>query len=644
MCGITGVIGGGAGVGVAREMNICLAHRGPDDEGLAELHDARGNSCGALAQRRLAIIDLSPGGHQPMPSADGRYSIVFNGEIYNYKALRAELQRTGARFSSDSDTEVVLTGLAREGHAFVAKLRGMFAFVFWDRDGSRALIGRDPFGIKPLFIGSRAGAFAFASELRALKTGGFASHSIDGDAIAAYLASGSLPEPASMLRGATMLPAGCVAEVALREGTASAPRILARYTPFSAGGSFPDKEFIASVRDPAAAATLVRNALRDSVGHHLIADVPVGLFLSGGIDSSVVCALATEVSETTLDSFTIAFEEKGFSEAVYARSAAERFGTRHHEILLGGDEFFHSLDSAFAAMDQPSMDGLNTYVVSRAVRDEGIKVVLSGLGGDELFAGYPSFARASRLAPWWPLLRMSRELVGATPFRERSVRGAKLAAMARASTPAQAAYNGSRMLFPDHVIEALTGRKPRAVVDDAPPMITQLQRVSWYELTGYMRNTLLRDSDVFAMANGLELRVPFVDREVVAASLAVADSLKLQRGMSKPLLIHALGDRLPRDVWDRPKRGFALPFEHWMLGPMRGDVEAALTDPNRVERVGLRVAATTAIWRAFASGAPGMTWSRPWALYTLIRWAERSGVAIGARAEAADAQLSAFAS
>ncbi|HEX8847963.1 MAG TPA: asparagine synthase (glutamine-hydrolyzing) [Gemmatimonadaceae bacterium] len=632
MCGITGALGLGADTMLASRMNRCLAHRGPDDEGISPTLDARGATVGAFAQRRLAIIDLSPGGHQPMVREDGRYVLVFNGEIYNYKELRAALEREGARFTSDSDTEVVITGLARHGHEFVGRLRGMFAFAFWDRDASRALLARDPFGIKPLFIGERDGAIAFASELRALLTGGFASRVVDAGAVAAYLAWGSVPEPAAMLRGATMLPAGVVAEVVVRGGRAESPRLLAQYTPFSPGGTSIDQGRLGSITDPRTAAETILAALRDSVAHHLIADVPVALFLSGGIDSSVVCALATEVSETKLDSFTIAFAEQEFTEAAFARAAAEKFGTRHHEIPLSGDDFFASLDAAFGAMDQPSMDGLNTYVVSRAVRAEGIKVVLSGLGGDEVFAGYPSFARARAIGRWWPVLRAARAPLRAATQR-LGVRGAKLAALLREGSAPRAAYGASRLLFPEPMVLALTGRLPGAQDVVAPYRTSPLGDVSWYELTGYMRNTLLRDSDVFAMANSLELRVPFVDREVVAASLAVADALKLERGMSKPLLIRALGDRLPRAVWDRPKQGFALPFARWMLGPLRAEVESALTNPARVERVGLRGGETRRVWEQFASGRGGVTWSRPWAIYTLVRWAETVGVEVGAGVE-----------
>lgn len=624
MCGITGVLGGRDPVGLARRMNACLAHRGPDDDGVSEIVDEGGTVCGALAQRRLAIIDLSPAGHQPMSSPGERYMVVFNGEIYNYRELRGELAAAGETFRSGSDTEVLLLGLARYGWRFVGRLRGMFAFAFWDGPGSRALFGRDPFGIKPLYLSSADGRVAFASESRALLVGGVVGAKISRETIGGYLAWGSVPEPAAMLHQVSAIEAGSVLEVRVVGNRATAPRRIARFNPFEPGETTERPRAI--IHDAAEAATLVREALRDSVAHHLIADVPVAVFLSGGIDSSVVCALAASTSATRLESFTVVFQDPRWDEGEFARAVAKRFKTRHHEIPLSADDFYASLDRAFGAMDQPSIDGLNTYVVSRAVRAAGIKVVLSGLGGDELFAGYPSFGRAMRLSRWWPVVRaLSLPMRGLNRW---SVRSGKLALLGAEGNASVGAYRASRTLFPGNVVRMLTGSVPILPVEPEPFPLSPLQRVTWHELTGYMRNTLLRDSDVFGMASGLELRVPFVDREVVRTSLALDDSLKLKAGMSKPLLVQAMADLLPREVWDRPKRGFTLPFESWMRGPLRGEMEARLLQPSRLERTGLRREAVATVWKNFIDRRQGMTWSRPWALYTLIRWAEQMNVSV----------------
>lgn len=630
MCGITGVLGGGDPAALARRMNACLAHRGPDDEGVSALTDHRDAVSGAFAQRRLAIIDLSRGGHQPMWSADRRHAIVFNGEIYNYRQLRAELAAHGEQFQTGSDTEVLMLGLARYGPEFVGRLRGMFAFAHWDGQRSRALLGRDPFGIKPLYLLARDGRVAFASESRALRTGGMIGTTLSREAIGGYLSWGSIPEPRAVFDEVKVLEAGSVCEVAVEDGRAGEPTLLLRYNPF-----VPDGRAVlpaTPVRDIGSAATIVREALRDSVAHHLVSDVPVAVFLSGGIDSSVVCALASAASPTRLDSFTVVFEDPAFDEATFARSVAQRFDTNHHEIGLTAEDFYAALDDAFGAMDQPSIDGLNTYVVSRAVRSAGIKVVLSGLGGDELFAGYASFGRAMRLSRWWPVVRAV-----SAPLRRigrDGIYAGKIALLGGESNASVAAYRGSRTLFPANLVSTLTSTFPELPVEAEPFPLSPLQRVTWHELTGYMRNTLLRDSDVFGMASGLELRVPFVDREVVRASLAVDDSLKLKAGVSKPLLVQAMHDLLPREVWDRPKRGFTLPFESWMRGRLQGEIQDALLNPARLERVGLHAAGVRAVWERFLARQQGMTWSRPWALYTLVRWAEQLQVSVSGESRA----------
>lgn len=605
MCGIAGALGVRVAADVARAMGGCILHRGPDGSALAPLHRADGGEAGAFAHARLAVIDPSAAGDQPMCTPDGRYTLVFNGEIYNFRALRHRLAAAGASFRSGSDTEVLLLGLARQGTSFLRELRGMFALALWDRDEEVATLARDPFGIKPLYLAEVAGGVVFASELRAVLASGRVPPVLDARAVVSYLAAGSVAEPMTAVAGVRALPPGTL--VRLRAGAVSAPESFADalWTPPAA----PE-------RDPVRAARRVRDALRDSVEHHMVADVPVGFFLSGGIDSSAVVGLAREVAPGGVDTFTVVFDEAEFSEAAVARAVARRFGTRHHEIPLSGREMLASLPAAFAAMDQPSMDGLNTYVVSRGVRAHGLKVVLSGLGGDELFAGYPSFRRARGMAR---LPGPLRRAAASAASRLGGARAEKAALLLGDADPARAAYRASRSLFGARRVGALAGQRT-APPGQAPHDLSLLQRVSWYETTGYMRDTLLRDSDVFSMAHGLELRVPFVDREVAAAAASVDDGLKLGR-TSKPLLVAAVADLLPREVWDRPKQGFTLPFATWLRGELRAEVEAGLA---RVERVGLDPAAARAVWAGFLAGRTG--WSRPWSLYTLVRWAETTGV------------------
>ncbi|HEX8430031.1 MAG TPA: asparagine synthase (glutamine-hydrolyzing) [Longimicrobium sp.] len=614
MCGIAGALGGRDAAEVAARMGSLILHRGPDGSALVRLRGADGGERGAFAHARLAIIDPTPAGDQPMTTADGRHTLVFNGEIYNHHALRDRLRAEGESFTSGSDTEVLLRGLVRHGVAFLRELRGMFALALWDRDEECATLARDPFGIKPLYL-AEAGGLVFASEVRAILASGRVPRTLSPRAVASYLASGSVAEPLTVVEGIRSLPPGTAVRVSARGGVfVSEPEA---YT-VAAPRSSPE-------RDPARAAARVRAALRDSVEHHMVADVPVAFFLSGGIDSSAVVALAAEVATGPVDTFTVAFEERGFNEAGVAAAVARRFGTRHHEIPLTGGEMLASLPAAFAAMDQPSMDGLNTYVVSRAVRATGLKVVLSGLGGDELFAGYPSFARARRMArvPRW-----SAPLRRAAAFAASHLHGAraeKAALLLGDEDPALAAYLASRSLFGARRARKLAGRAAPPPPIPAPAGLSLLGRVSWYESTGYMRDTLLRDSDVFSMAHGLELRVPFVDRAVAEAAASVDDGLKMARGSSKPLLVAAVADLLPREVWDRPKQGFTLPFAAWLRGELAGEVASGL-DPARLARVGIDGAEADRVWRGFLDGRVG--WSRPWALYTLVTWAERNGVGL----------------
>jgi len=616
MCGIAGVFARSDARSIARKMTDAIAHRGRDGFGDAELRDERGDVAGAVGHRRLAVIDLSDTGCQPMITPDERYSIVFNGEIYNFRALRTELERSGATFRGTSDTEVILAGWRAMGPRFVEQLRGMFAFALWDRETSTGWLARDPLGIKPLYIARAGGSMLFGSEVRAILASGLVAPIVSPVAVDGFLAYGSVPEPHSIIDGVEALPAGAVIRVRVSGHRAIAETEFVT-DPFEVRrGSLET--------DPVAAAALVRDALRDSVAHHLVADVPVALFLSGGIDSSAVAAFAAEASAARLDGFTVVFGEAKFDESGPARAVAKRFGFRHREIPLAASDLLASLPAAFDAMDQPSLDGLNTFVVSRAVREAGTKVVLSGLGGDEMFAGYPSFRRALQAKRAWAALPRPARALAARALEAGSERFQKAAIFLDEHDPARGAYVASRTLFTAQARRALAGSPDRPVdTPIAPSGLTLLQRVSWYELTGYMRHTLLRDSDVLSMSHHLELRVPFVDRRVLEASLAIGDAVKLNRSINKPLIVAAMGDLMPREVWDRPKQGFTLPFAPWMRGALHDEIASALLSPARMERVGIDVDAARHVWTRFLAGSRDVTWSRPWALYTLVRWAER---------------------
>ena len=629
MCGIAAALGVRDADRIVASMSSALAHRGPDDHGTCPLTARGGLAHGAIAHRRLAILDLTRAGHQPMRSADGRWVLAFNGEIYNFRELRAELQAGGGRLTSTGDTAVLLEGWARFGPAFVDRLEGMFAFVMWDRRDAALYLARDAFGIKPLYYAVTGEGLLVASELRAILASGLVPPRVDPVALAGYLTFGSVTEPETMVEGVRCAPAGAVVrwdtDGGLRQTNVATLRMVEPTDP--------------PIRDRGEAARAVRRALERSIDRHLVSDVPVAVFLSGGIDSSAVAALAAQRAGKALDAFTVTFAEQAFDESAVAGLVARRHGIRHHEIPLGDGDLLDALPSAFAAMDQPSLDGINTFVVSQAVRAYGTTVVLSGLGGDELFAGYPSFRRARALARYARVPAPARRIAAHLASRVGGLRGAKVALGLRPGSPGDAAYLASRTLFSEAQVLRLCGERAHATAT-ATRALTVLQQVSWRELTGYMRNTLLRDSDVFSMAHGLELRVPFVDREVAAAAFAAADAVKLSHGISKPLLVDAVCDLLPAEVWNRPKQGFVLPFADWMRGPLAAEVGSALGEPEFHDALGIDGAVVRDIWSGFLRNHSGITWSRPWALYALARWAtahaiEGLGSAVRAEAEAA---------
>ena len=621
MCGIAGAFAANPVAESVLLMTNAIHHRGPDDVGIADLPLTVGTCGGTFGHRRLSILDLSTAGHQPMFSRDGRLCLTYNGEIYNYREIRTELEQAGITVKSTGDTEVLLAAWQHFGGEVLGRLRGMFALAIWDSAQGLGFLVRDEFGIKPLYYAERNGVVLFASEVRALLASGLVPRTLSEEAVASYLATGSVSEPLSIIEGIRAVPPGCVLEIVVDGSDARITGIRRFASPFAAAAEQGASE--------SEAVSNLRAAMRDSVSHHLISDVPLGLFLSGGLDSSSVVALASEVSDTTIDTFTVTFGDSVYSEAEPAREIADRYATRHHEILLSGSDLLNALPDVFAAMDQPSLDGLNTFIVSRAVRAHGIKVVLSGLGGDELFAGYPSFRRASSLASLWRLPANLRKLAGAARFGDARLQ--KVSDVLGQKTPAFGAYLASRTLFARERVRSLTGRvradcgEEERFVEERSADLSLLQQVSFYEMTGYMRNTLLRDSDVFSMVHGLELRVPLVDHEVARAALSAPDSLKLKRGSSKPLLVEAMGDLLPQSLVRRPKQGFTLPFQTWMKHELFEEVDSVLGS-SQADRVGLGRSSVRSVWSDFQRGRPGINWSRPWALYTLLRWAEQNDV------------------
>jgi asparagine synthase (glutamine-hydrolysing) len=569
MCGIAGWFGDGIGYEPASLLDA-LRHRGPDGEGV--WRDTNGRAL--LVHTRLAILDLSTAGAQPMgwdaqtrtvtdTSGKARYWIVFNGEIYNFRELRAELESHGEIFEGQSDTEILLRLLIREGKGAVHRLAGMFAFAFYDTQASTALLARDAFGIKPLYYTERNSSLAFASEVRPLRA--LASESrCSGSVVRDTLLWGSVPEPATSAESICELPSGCVLEW---DGHASRTE---RWHHIRFSDTVPAGQAVA----------VARGALLESVRRHLVSDVPVGIFLSGGIDSTALLALSRVVlgPQADLRTFSIGFEDPAYDESSAARQTASHFGTRHVEWRMTAREGRSEIAAYLGAMDQPTTDGFNTWCVSKLARREGVKVVLSGLGGDEIFGGYdsfrqvPCFMRLHRVLG--PLRQPVAAMLGCTPPASRWRR---LAAFLRSPGTALAAFHVQRGIFCEHearpLASLIAGADPGPAswhTEDLPE--NPRDAVSFLEVTRYMLNQLLRDSDVFSMAHGLELRVPFVDGRLFDAVRGIPARIRLRAG--KQLLLDAVPE-IPEWVRNQPKRGFRFPFQEWMQDEFGTVMEAA---------------------------------------------------------------------
>lgn len=632
MCGIYGELVTGEAArepaGSLEPVLAALHHRGPDARGT--FAESRAGWRVRLAHTRLRILDLSERAAQPMASADASLRLVYNGEIYDFLPLRRELEGLGHVFRSSGDTEVVLAALAEWGPGALPRLRGMFAFALYDaRDGS-LLVARDRLGVKPLYFAHAGERFAAASEVGALLAGGAVEFRPDPEAVGSYLAFGSVSGPRTMAQGVVELPPGHW----LRFQDVRAR--MERYWDLPRRSERPPSE--------SDAVQEVRRLVRSAVRSHLAADVPVGAFLSSGMDSSAVVSCAAEVLPGRLDAFTVAFGEAGGAlneDAEAARLAASR-AARHHVLVVEPSWCLDSLEDVLAALDQPSMDGVNTFVISQEVKRAGVTVALSGVGGDEVFGGYPNLRSAhddavayGALRSLGPLLRVASRM--GAPLAGRDVRVAKaLALLASGGDPA-AVYAVTRALFllgddagllsPDYAAQWRGGN--RAFLSSSiPPPGDLAEAQTAFELRNYLPNTLLRDTDVMSMRHALEVRVPLLDGPLVDFVLSLPTSYRFKRGRQKALLAAAFPE-VPKTP-PRAKKGFTLPFASWFQRELRGDVERRLA---RLEHAGEYVTTrgATALWRRFVSGESRL-WTRVWAIYVLDRWLERQARRVPASA------------
>lgn len=631
MCGFVGVIGVLDRDVPLTEMLTDLRHRGPDDTGGWDDGNVRLRHC------RLRVIDPSPEAAQPMRSSSGRYCCAYNGEIYNYKALRDRLRDRGHRFSTDSDTEVLLAA-AEEWHLRCVKhFQGMFAFALYDRKDQSVHLVRDRLGIKPLYwtrLTHRQ--WVFASELRPLTRLRGSASRMRADAVAAYLSHGTVPSPSTIVEGIRLVEPGST--VRLKAGQ---PSRTETYWSLPKAVRKKDEPEPTSSEDAAGA---TRTALFSAVESRLVADVPLGAFLSGGIDSSLIVGIMSRLSARPVRTFTVAIDDADFDDQHYARRVADHFATDHTEVRLSRDEVLASVPRALSALDHPSPDGVNTFIVSGAVKRAGLTVALSGVGGDELFCGYDIFGRLrmqQALKPLWRLVPGSlRSRLGEeTASLLGCPKGCKIEAALKTDGSVSSLLPVARQHFCDRAVNSLLNGhtdadhriryepKLRQLLSEArdAPLLT---KISLGELSTYLLDVLLRDTDQMSMAHALEVRVPFLDQEVVTRALRTPDRYKYTRGRSKPLLASAARDLLPSEVLNRPKQGFALPFATWMRQPLRPFCEEALTVLQDSSM--FNADAVETYWREFAMEGRDSLWSRIWLLVTLASWSENNSMRLAA--------------
>ena len=534
---------------LVQQMCDLQRHGGPDDEGLYT--DAAAGL--VLGNRRLALVDLSPAGHMPMQYAD-RYVITYNGELYNFLPIKEELKNLGHQFSNATDTEVILAAFAQWKEQSFARLKGMFAFAIWDKQEKELYLVRDAAGIKPLYFSTHAGALVFASEIRAFKNIEWLQQANKNWPV--YLmAYGHLPEPITTLAHVKPLHKGCFLKYSSRQGCCNIQ-------------SFSHYSYSSRISTESSAQKNIKACLSASVQRHLLADAPVGVFLSGGLDSGIIAALAAQNNTRALHTLSIYFDDPDYSEKKYQDILLQQLQCDHQQYLLPEADFQQNFPCILAAMDLPSSDGINTWFISKYAKAQGLKAVLSGIGGDELFGGYPSFTRM-------PMARLLQQMPASAISMGRYSTSKKMSRLTYLRLPGiKGAYLFLRGHFSVHEIARqldMDEREVWRILSEEPTLmdVSRLQeknQASWMEFNLYMQNQLLRDADVMSMIHGVEIRVPFLDDELIRLALQINEPVKYPGHHPKQLLINSFKEILPKAIWDRPKMGFSFPFTQWMKG------------------------------------------------------------------------------
>lgn len=649
MCGIFGVINTKERIekGKVLAARDVMANRGPDDAGLyfsqendRSLDYARDENIeppfAALAHRRLSIIDLSPAGHQPMTTQDGRYTIVFNGEIYNYVELSQKSEVRSQKLHSNSDTEIILTLYSLYGRDCLSMLRGMFAFAIWDDKEKKLFAARDRFGIKPFYYYKSESEFVFASEVKAIKH--YKNNlTVSVNGLDVFLRTGSVPAPLTIYNEVNaLLPGNYLTiknaqllinnywdfnDLISQSFTKSFSRTWEASTTNVADSSLyvNDIDRVINKQYNNEAKQIIKSALLDSVKAHMVSDVEVGAFLSGGIDSTAILSLMRQMGKEKIKTVSIVFPGNKLNESKYSRLAAKTYNTEHIEIPFYEKDLLDDFEIIIESMDQPTIDGINTYFVSKAAKQAGLKVVLSGLGGDELFGGYPSFFSIPKYQRIKNLPFARAFMKTAAPLLKKRLPAKAIEYMKDPDTE-NAEYKMMRGLFTDNELlklgwsnhsEPVKGTSHISLNEawQSPSKhLSLLQYVSMMETTKYMRNQLLRDSDVFSMAHSLELRVPFVDHLLYGTVLPYLEN-GFDKNFTKKMLVQAVGD-LPDEIVHRPKMGFTFPFTDWI---MKGQLKDSI-----IEKIKNLDNALNINYSALSLNK--LHWSRLWALHILSRF------------------------
>ena len=641
MCGICGIISQKEKIRAKSFKKILdtMECRGPDDwgvyiEGIGKIDnkEALANQQGSLmlGQRRLKIIDLTKAANQPMANEDNSLWITFNGEIYNFQELRKDLEKKGHQFKSRSDTEVILHLYEDYGYSCVKYLRGIFSFAILDKRKKELFAARDHLGVKPFYYYKNSNVFLFASEVKAILASGFVKKELDPLAVSDYFTFLSVIEPRTIIKNVkTLLPGHYLV---CQNGKVRIEKYwdLERFKNQDPKTRV-NKELILKN---------VRELLEESVKMQMISDVPLGAFLSGGIDSSSVVALASKYSPKPLKTISLGFKEKEFDERPFSQKISQKFKTEHYQILISEKDILNEIPNFIEAMDQPTGDGLNTYLISKIARQGGLTVVLSGLGGDEVFGGYSSFKRLPGLHCFikkWNLLpkTLQRKIINILiKYKKENLKHQRLLDFLKSQREFFDIYLSSRTAFPTSFRERIFSKSFQEKIKEEGDREKYLEdfrgeiknldlinAVSYLESNIYMRNTLLRDTDVMSMNHSLEVRVPLLDHKLVEYVFSLPGDLKIGKKLAKPLLVSSLKDFLPKEVYARKKMGFTLPFEKWLRGELVNLFEGSLSGLKKREYFNLNE--VEKIWHMFLEKKGEVNWSRPWLFLVFELWCQK---------------------